>query len=127
MTLQLSAFWCFFAAGSWEKDTENRAAVTSLRFFLFRDDFNTEERLQECRQLLLLIMLLVGCIRWNSCNLSATVLMDSLSKGSNSHTRIILILFYLLIMLVLFLLYCCTKKSKWHGLYFFRENVESSS
>ena len=30
----------FFAAGSWKKDTENGAAVTSLRSFLFRDDFN---------------------------------------------------------------------------------------
>ena len=29
----------FFAAGSWEKDTENGAAVTSLRFILFRDNF----------------------------------------------------------------------------------------
>ena len=29
----------FFAAGSWEKDTENRVAVTSLRSFLFHDDF----------------------------------------------------------------------------------------
>ena len=32
-------FSVFFAAGSWEKDTENRAAVTSLRSFLFHDDF----------------------------------------------------------------------------------------
>ena len=30
----------FFAAGSFEKDTENGAAVMSLRFFLFRDNFN---------------------------------------------------------------------------------------
>ena len=29
----------FFATGSREKDTENGAAVTSLRSFLFRDDF----------------------------------------------------------------------------------------
>ena len=29
----------FFAAGSWEKDPENGAAVTSLKSFLFRDDF----------------------------------------------------------------------------------------
>ena len=28
MTSQLPNFWCFFAVGSWEKDTENRAAVT---------------------------------------------------------------------------------------------------
>ena len=39
MTSQLPGFWCFFAAGSWEEDTENRAAVTALRSFLFRDDF----------------------------------------------------------------------------------------
>ena len=30
----------FFAAGSWEKETENGAAVTSLSSFLFRDDFS---------------------------------------------------------------------------------------
>ena len=36
MTSQLSFF---SAAGSW-KDTKNGAAVTSLRSFLFRDDFN---------------------------------------------------------------------------------------
>ena len=30
----------FFAAGSWEKDTENEAAVTSLRSFLFGDNKN---------------------------------------------------------------------------------------
>ena len=34
-------FWCFFAAGSWEKYTKNGAAVTSLRFFLFCDDFSS--------------------------------------------------------------------------------------
>ena len=33
-------FFVFFVAGSWEKDTKNGAAVTSLRSFLFRDDFN---------------------------------------------------------------------------------------
>ena len=33
-------FWVFFAAGSWEKDTENGAAVTSLRSILFRDNFS---------------------------------------------------------------------------------------
>ena len=30
----------FFAADSWEKDNQNGAAVTSIRFFLFRDDFS---------------------------------------------------------------------------------------
>ena len=40
MTSELPHFSCFFAAGSWEKDIENGAAVTSLRSFLFRDDFN---------------------------------------------------------------------------------------
>ena len=35
MTSQL----CFFAAGSWEKDTESGTAVTSLSSFLFRDNF----------------------------------------------------------------------------------------
>ena len=41
MASQLSYFqWGFFDAGSWEKDTENGAAVTSLRSFLFRDNFN---------------------------------------------------------------------------------------
>ena len=38
-------FSVFFAAGSWEKDTENGAAVTSLKSFLFRDDFNTNRNL----------------------------------------------------------------------------------
>ena len=36
---EMPHFWCFFAAGLWEKDTENRAAETSLRSFLFRDNF----------------------------------------------------------------------------------------
>ena len=41
MTSQLPRFrGGFFAAGSWEKDTKNGAAVTSLRSFLFRDDFS---------------------------------------------------------------------------------------
>ena len=31
----------FFAAGSWEKDTKNGAAVMSLRSFLFRDNFSS--------------------------------------------------------------------------------------
>ena len=33
-------FLVFFSAGSWEKDTENWAAVTAWRPFLFREDFN---------------------------------------------------------------------------------------
>ena len=40
MASQLLLFLCFFAAVSWEKDTKNGAAVTSLRHFLFRDEFN---------------------------------------------------------------------------------------
>ena len=41
ITSKVPLFWCvFFAAGSWEKDTENRAAVMSLKSFLFRDDFS---------------------------------------------------------------------------------------
>ena len=40
MTSQLPRFWCFFAADSWEKDTQNGAAVTSLRSFLFCDYFS---------------------------------------------------------------------------------------
>ena len=40
MTSQLLRFRCFFAAGSWGKDTKNGAAMTSLRSFLFRDDFS---------------------------------------------------------------------------------------
>ena len=32
----------FFAAGSWEKDTENGAAVMSLRSYLFCDGFSTK-------------------------------------------------------------------------------------
>ena len=49
MTSQLPRFWCYFAVGSWKKDTENGAAVTSLRFFLFRDDFSffTKNRLKD--------------------------------------------------------------------------------
>ena len=38
--VKAARFLVFFAAGSWEKDTENRAAVTSLRSFLFHDDFS---------------------------------------------------------------------------------------
>ena len=40
MTSQLPRFWrVFFAAGAAEKYTENRTAVTSLRSFLFCDNF----------------------------------------------------------------------------------------
>ena len=40
MTSQLPRFqYLFFTAGSLEKDTKNGAAVMSLRFFLFHDDF----------------------------------------------------------------------------------------
>ena len=39
MTSQLPRFQCFFAVGSWEKGTENGAAVTSLMSFLFCDYF----------------------------------------------------------------------------------------
>ena len=40
MTSQLPRFrWVFFATGSWEKDSENGAAVTSLRSFLFLANF----------------------------------------------------------------------------------------
>ena len=39
MSQLLRFWWGLFAAGSWEKDIENGAAVTSLRSFLFRDDF----------------------------------------------------------------------------------------
>ena len=42
MTSQLPRFWCFFLLLVAEKkDTENGAAVTSLRSFLFRDYFRT--------------------------------------------------------------------------------------
>ena len=40
MTSLLPLFRCFFAAGSWEKDTKKVAAVTSLSFFLFCDNFS---------------------------------------------------------------------------------------
>ena len=36
--------WFFFAAGSLENDTENGAAVMSLRFFLFCDDFSKDSK-----------------------------------------------------------------------------------
>ena len=39
-------FSVFFAAGSWEKDTENGLAVTSLRSFLFRYDFSYYVKLE---------------------------------------------------------------------------------
>ena len=37
-------FLVFFAAGSWAKNTENGAAVISLRSFLFHDDFNYQQK-----------------------------------------------------------------------------------
>ena len=37
---QLPGFRSFFGVGSWEKDNENGANMTSLRSFLFRDDFS---------------------------------------------------------------------------------------
>ena len=51
MTSQLPCFWCFYSAGSWEKDTENGAAVTSLRSFLFRDNFNTYRQALKARRI----------------------------------------------------------------------------
>ena len=44
MTSQMPRFRSgFFAAGSWEKDSENGAAVTSVSSFLFRDNFTFRE------------------------------------------------------------------------------------
>ena len=40
MMSQWPSFLSFFAASSLEKDTKIGTAVTSLRFFLFRDDFS---------------------------------------------------------------------------------------
>ena len=42
MTSQLPRFWCLFLSCQQEKNTENWAAVMSLRSFLFRDDFRGE-------------------------------------------------------------------------------------
>ena len=43
MTSQLPRFWCLFLSSQQQKKTtENGAAVTSLRSFLFRDDFRSE-------------------------------------------------------------------------------------
>ena len=39
MTSQLPRFRCLFLSCQQQKNTENGAAVTSLRSFLFRDDF----------------------------------------------------------------------------------------
>ena len=39
MTSQLPRFWCLFLSCQQQKNTENGAAVTSLRSFLFHDDF----------------------------------------------------------------------------------------
>ena len=39
MTSQLPHFWCLFLSYQLQKNTENGAAVTSLRSFLFRDEF----------------------------------------------------------------------------------------
>ena len=37
---QLPHFWCLFLSCQQQKNTENGAAVTSLRSSLFRDDFS---------------------------------------------------------------------------------------
>ena len=48
MTSQLHHFWWgFFAAGSWEKDTENSAAVTSLKTLVRNDNFDRNRSLQD--------------------------------------------------------------------------------
>ena len=39
MTSQLPRFWCFLLLAAEKKDTENEAAVTSFRSFLFCDNF----------------------------------------------------------------------------------------
>ena len=39
MTAQLPHFRCTFLSYQQQKNTENRVAVTSLRSFLFHDDF----------------------------------------------------------------------------------------
>ena len=40
---QLPRFWCLFLSCQQQKNTENGAAVTSDRSFLFRDDFNMKQ------------------------------------------------------------------------------------
>ena len=40
MTSQLPHFWSLFLSYQQQKNIENGAALTSLRSFLFRDDFN---------------------------------------------------------------------------------------
>ena len=41
MTSQLPCFRCLFLSCQQQKNIENGAAVTSLRSFLFREDFST--------------------------------------------------------------------------------------
>ena len=43
MTLQLPSFGCLFLSCQQQKDTKNRAAVTSLRSFLFYDNFSKHQ------------------------------------------------------------------------------------
>ena len=45
----------FFAAGSWEKDTKNRAAVMSLKSFLLRDDFTLDSGINIPLRLLIFV------------------------------------------------------------------------
>ena len=40
MTSQLPRFWCLFLSCQQQKNIKNGTAVTSLRSFLFRDDFS---------------------------------------------------------------------------------------
>ena len=42
MTSQLPCFWCLFLSCQQQKDSENGAAVTSFRSFLFRDNFRNQ-------------------------------------------------------------------------------------
>ena len=54
MTSQLPCFWCLSQLPAAKKHTKNEAAVTSLRSFLFSDDFNQERWVHELGMLLII-------------------------------------------------------------------------
>ena len=54
MTSQLPGFWCLFLSCQQQKNTKNRAAVTSLRSFLFCDDFSLLFNIQNGRDIFLI-------------------------------------------------------------------------
>ena len=64
MTSQLPHFWCLFLSCQQQKNTENGAAVTSLRSFLLRDNFRTHHLWNSTTEIKLFTVSCYGYEQW---------------------------------------------------------------